>query len=908
IKYLQSFIRRGPSEYSSSCAERLQRTLANGERKEAPCWIELLAVKNKEPISVAVGLMDGRTLNLLVDSAITSAELCDKIAQEINLQDTFGFSLYIAIYDKIWSLGSSRKHVLDAISQCEQEERRQGKEEQHAPWKLCFCKELFAPWHDCTADPMSTELIYKQVIHSLKRGEYQSVKEDDYVQLAAKHYYIQYGSESNLQTAFIWSFISSGSVGAKSPWPADTVKADVVRYARLTWPIYFSKFFQASKISGIFIPVLISLISLNHTRMPSFLLTGLHLYSFISQPMSIYTCSEGRTGQVVCVSTHKEEYKLKAVDASSMAELIDMFLTGLKERSVYAVALQDTNRQDDAILSCRKGDLICLIKDGEYSPAGGWIKGRNDRTGQSGAISTDAIMVLATMSRPTDEILVVDQPQLIQEAGKVAGRQGKGAREKLWARSKEPLKNPLLKSLQNNSELSQLACLSFSDILPYMGDYPVKNMRSPIELTDQIFGPALQHTALRDEIYCQIMKQMTSNNNGLSLERGWQLMWLCCGLFPPSQALLRHTQRFLESRAREPLSAACLQRLKGMLSIDARKMPPHQVEVDAIQQNSSQIFHKIHFPNEKTEIFEVTTTTRIRDLCRNIANNLALSSADGYSLFAKTTNKVPQYFFDNLKQLTDAPKKGKRAKEGAASIVPYLVLFMRKLWFNVTPGKDLTADLTFHFPQELPKYLRGYHTVSKEELIDLAGLLFRVKVDTDRSQFVMIPKMLKDLVPADQQKMMSSEDWKKHIINAYNKQAGITVDEAKVYFLKSVSQWPTFGCAFFEVKQTSERSYPSIIMIAISKQGVTLSDPKTKEVLVMYPFSKITNWSSGSTYFHMDIGSLVKGNTLLCETSLVSVTPTHTYQDKGTAKQQRAPVSESSMNEGEWSSTAKNAK
>lgn len=71
-----------------------------------------------------------------------------------------------------WSLGSTRHHVLDAISLCEQEERRQGQDEKGAQWHLSFKKELFTPWHDCTVDPISTELIYTQIIHDLKSGEY----------------------------------------------------------------------------------------------------------------------------------------------------------------------------------------------------------------------------------------------------------------------------------------------------------------------------------------------------------------------------------------------------------------------------------------------------------------------------------------------------------------------------------------------------------------------------------------------------------------------------------------------------------------------------------------------------------------------------------------------------------------
>jgi len=84
------------------------------------------------------------------------------------------------------------------------------------------------------------------------------------------------------------------------------------------------------------------------------------------------------------------------------------------------------------------------------------------------------------------------------------------------------------------------------------------------------------------------------------------------------------------------------------------------------------------------------------------------------------------------------------------------------------------------------------------------------------------------MLPIDVFKLQKPKEWVKLVSAAWAAVKGLTANDAKVEFLRTVQEWPTFGSAFFEVKQSAEPNYPEQILVALNRVGVHIMHPVTK--------------------------------------------------------------------------------
>jgi hypothetical protein len=138
-----------------------------------------------------------------------------------------------------------------------------------------------------------------------------------------------------------------------------------------------------------------------------------------------------------------------------------------------------------------------------------------------------------------------------------------------WSKGRIP--NYSLLELDDDYVLKSLAAKCFEDLQRVMGDRK-GSKKVPAEQIQQLLHSGLFNVHLRDELYLQLVKQLTQNPSCESRLRGWEVVCCYSTCFPPTVKMERWLVDYVERVANETATVEGGEKVKRMAEYAVKKL------------------------------------------------------------------------------------------------------------------------------------------------------------------------------------------------------------------------------------------------------------------------------------------------------------------------------------------------
>ncbi|XP_069684994.1 unconventional myosin-XV isoform X3 [Periplaneta americana] len=424
-------------------------------------------------------------------------------------------------------------------------------------------------------------------------------------------------------------------------------------------------------------------------------------------------------------------------------------------------------------------------------------------------------------------------------------------------------------------ELSELAVECFAAVMRYMGDLPMAPDSTEVKCVYTILMHCHKHEALRDEVYCQLMKQTTNNKSMKpdSCQRGWRLFSIVAAYFVCSDTLKPYLFKYLETaaydkrRAYHGTATVCLQNLRKTFKYGGRKNVPSVEEITAISagRNSKRQIYRL--PGGTERVVNTKSTTVVQDVIEELCTVIGVTGGEMemeefslYCIVEGDTFTMPLAREEYILDVTTELHKNQQV---------FYLIFCRSVWhFPLRLDSQLYVEVVFN--QIAPDYLEGLLLVMPGEQLDqdviydiakMAALLHRAAdmthVPTMKETKFLLPKpalTVRDVKPAQ---------WVNMVQSNWRDVETLTTIQSKAQVLDILSKWPLFGSSFFAVKRVSDPKERSDHILALNRHGVHFIDLVTHETLTHYPFSEVISTrkvksEDGTLFLDMKCGNLMQ--------------------------------------------------
>uniref|UniRef100_A0A3B3U6J5 MyTH4 domain-containing protein n=1 Tax=Poecilia latipinna TaxID=48699 RepID=A0A3B3U6J5_9TELE len=249
-----------------------------------------------------------------------------------------------------------------------------------------------------------------------------------------------------------------------------------------------------------------------------------------------------------------------------------------------------------------------------------------------------------------------------------------------------------------------------------------------------------EFTLMRDEAYCQLLKQLTANTSSKpdSCQRGWRLLYILAAYHRCSEVLKPYLLKYLQQASRsagapyQGIAKACEQNLKKTFVYGGRIVPPSGMELKAMMAGRSSKRQLFLFPGGIERHVKIKTCTValevIEELCYEMGLH-TLEAIEEYAIFLVTNRGQNVRPLNKNEYILDVATEAEAVDSG------YSLWFRRVVWTQSLRFEN-ELSVAMQYNQILPDYQKGllnvlshgkvsdqqFHQISK-----LAALQHRAK-------------------------------------------------------------------------------------------------------------------------------------------------------------------------------------
>ncbi|XP_029767132.1 unconventional myosin-XV [Terrapene carolina triunguis] len=429
-------------------------------------------------------------------------------------------------------------------------------------------------------------------------------------------------------------------------------------------------------------------------------------------------------------------------------------------------------------------------------------------------------------------------------------------------------KCPLQESLIEfpDSCLNRAAAEAFQAVMKFMGDWPLKG-QTELDVVCAVLKLCADQEVMRDEVYCQIVKQTTDNTSPKmdSCQKGWRLLYILTAYYKCSEVLKPYLLWHLQETCRSPgaqfqgIAKACEQNLRKTFQFGGRREFPSSMELKAMVAGRSAKRQLFLLPGGIERHLKIKTCSVALDVIEEMCYEMGLHRPevfDEYVIFAVTNGGQNVRPLSRREYILDVATEMEQVDNS------YMFWYRRVIWTQ--PLKfDNELYVTMHYNQVLPDYLKGLFNILPplqpseqqcQQVSKLAALQHRAK----DSMCLPTVHEVQGYVPPQFCRALKAQSWLNVVLQRMPQVQALSAHQARAQFLGLLSAFPTFGSSFFYIQSCSNNAIVSPCILAVNQNGLHFLNKDTHELMVKFSLKEIQSTrtqrpTAGSSYPYVEI-------------------------------------------------------